>query len=234
MLLLSFFDTGITEVPEALAPRGRAEYYYIGLILFASFSMLAMVRRSNSRFFSVLIQLFLTATNLEQRLKDSMRLGSFASIVLVINYLVIFSVCFYFTLGYLNWFGGWVNLIISIVIPIILFVIQIVPVFFISGITDSGIPVVSVTANTLIGLQLGGIFLSLIALIWSLNPEFAPMTLIAFVSVISVIQFSRLFKNSFAVLSSGVSWYYIVLYFCTLEILPLFVAYYYVKLNFMN
>jgi len=45
--------------------------------------------------------------------------------------------------------------------------------------------------------------------------------------------FTRLLKNSLAVLTAGVPWYYLILYFCTLEILPLFVAYYYLLRNFL-
>jgi len=41
----------------------------------------------------------------------------------------------------------------------------------------------------------------------------------------------RVIKNSIVVIGAGVSWYYIILYFCTLEILPLFVAYHYVEMN---
>lgn len=36
----------------------------------------------------------------------------------------------------------------------------------------------------------------------------------------------RIVKSLIATLTMGVSWYYIILYFCTLEILPLFVTYY--------
>jgi hypothetical protein len=87
--------------------------------------------------------------------------------------------------------------------------------------------------NTLTLNQLVGIIFAILALFWIMNPEFNRILMIIFLLMVSVKYIIRGLKNSIVVLINGVSWYYIILYFCTLEILPLFVVCYYVKKNFL-
>jgi hypothetical protein len=101
-------------------------------------------------------------------------------------------------------------------------------------ISGTNFPIVSFSANTLIGLQLNGLIYTLIALIWILNPQWSFELMMLFTVLLLLFAISRLIKNSYLVLTEGVAWYYIILYFCTLEILPLFVAFNYIRMNFLN
>jgi hypothetical protein len=204
----------------------------MGMIIFLSFVLLALVRKENHRFIQVLFQLLNTGGNLDLRLKETMRPGSLISVLLMINYLLMFAVCCYLGLTYVGVVENQWQVMLAATIPLLIFVIQFVPPFMVSAFTGASLPLNTLIANTFVGSQLGGMVLLLLALIWSLNPVLSPQAILLFVALFLLIQLSRLFKNSVLLLSNGVSWYYIVLYFCTLEILPLFVAYYYVSLNF--
>jgi hypothetical protein len=80
----------------------------------------------------------------------------------------------------------------------------------------------------LVGAQFLGLLYFMLSLMWVLNSFdqniFINIVLWAFI-IESVL---RLFKSISVVYLQGVSFYYIILYFCTLEILPLIVAYYFI------
>lgn len=234
MILETFFSTGFVEIPEALSRKADGYLFYVGVIIFISFLILSLVKRSNQRAFVVLFQLFFNSSSLEQKMKESLKLTSFASIFLLINYLIIFSICTFLLLDHIQILPFWLNGLISLSIPMILVVVQVGFAFMVNWITGANLPMASIIGNTLIVLELSGVLLSVLALIWILNPESSLYLIFAFISIVAITQLFRVLKNSYTVLSCGVGWYYILLYFCTLEILPLFVAYYYVQLNFLK
>ena len=180
----------------------------------------------------MLMQLITYGGNLDQRLKESIRPGSTVSILLNLNYLLVFALCCYLSLSFLGAFDESIMVLLSVALPIVLMAIQSLPVFLAKAVTGVSIPVNTIIANNFIGGQISGIVMLILAMIWSLNPAVGGPAIVLFVILIGATQLLRLFKNSLVLLGVGVRWYYILLYFCTLEILPLFVAYYYVTLNF--
>lgn len=73
-------------------------------------------------------------------------------------------------------------------------------------------------------LNFGGIFLLILALIWSLNPDLTLILswiLIAFLVIFYII---RIFKGLNITFRQKISWYYLILYLCTVEILPVLVV----------
>ena len=209
-------------------------YYIIGVLLFVSFVFLALIKRSNDRVYSSLLRIFVETVAFDQRLKEVMRLSSFPSIILLINYLLTFSICVFLFLQNFSLFSMSMNFWMAILIPLAVLLLQIVPVAIVALLSGEKLPLSTISANSMVGFQLGGILLSILAVVWVFNPQWNFAVAITLVVILGIIQISRLLKNSYLVLTTGVSWYYILLYLCTLEILPLFVAYYYVKLNFMN
>lgn len=234
MFLQVFFNTGQVEIPEMLSVKDGGYLFFLGGLIFLSFLVLALVKRSNQRVFIVLFQLFFNSSSLEQKMKDSLKFTSFASIFLLINYLMTFTICIFLLLNYSQIFPEWLNIWISVAIPITTLIIQVVFVLTINWLTGASLPLGPIIGNTLIVFELSGVFLSILSLSWILNNELSYYLIIAFIGIVSITQIFRILKNSLAVLNNGVGWYYILLYFCTLEILPLFVAFYYVKVNFLK
>ena len=232
MIMQAFFETGINSIPEFLEPRERSKFYLMGFLLFASFVLIAFAKKENGRFPQMLMQLITYGGNLDQRLKESIRPGSTVSILLNLNYLLVFALCCYLSLSFLGAFDESIMVLLSVALPIVLMAIQSLPVFLAKAVTGVSIPVNTIIANNFIGGQISGIVMLILAMIWSLNPAVGGPAIVLFVILIGATQLLRLFKNSLVLLGVGVRWYYILLYFCTLEILPLFVAYYYVTLNF--
>jgi hypothetical protein len=234
LLFFHFFDSSAVDIPMTLTSKENGSHFYLGILLFVSFLVLAFVRTSNNKAIISLGTLFLTATNVDQRLKESMRLSSFSSIGLLLNYFLVSFVCNMLLFETIGLFSATTNLWLSILIPFSLFVIQFIPIYLFLLISGTNFPIVSFSANTLIGLQLNGLIYTLIALVWILNPQWSFELMMIFTVLLFLFALSRLIKNSYLVLTEGVAWYYIILYFCTLEILPLFVAFNYIRMNFLN
>lgn len=77
-------------------------------------------------------------------------------------------------------------------------------------------------ANTILILVISGLFLAPLSLGASLSIGAVPQGIwISGLVVFSALYLLRLFRGSMAVLQHGVQFYYIILYLCALEILPL-------------
>ncbi|MDP4866499.1 MAG: DUF4271 domain-containing protein [Crocinitomicaceae bacterium] len=234
LLFFHFFDSSSVDIPMTLTSKENGSHFYLGILLFVAFLVLAFVRTSNNKAIISLGVLFLTATNVDQRLKETMRLSSFSSIGLLLNYFLVSFVCNMLLFESIGLFSAVTNLWLSLLIPVSLFVIQFIPIYVFLFISGTNFPIVSFSANTLIGLQLNGLIYTLIALVWILNPQWSFALMMLFTVLLFLFAVARIIKNSYLVLTEGVAWYYIILYFCTLEILPLFVAVNYIRMNFLN
>lgn len=234
LLFFHFFDSSSVDIPMTLTSKENGSHFYLGILLFVAFLVLAFVRTSNNKAIISLGVLFLTATNVDQRLKETMRLSSFSSIGLLLNYFLVSFVCNMLLFESIGLFSAVTNLWLSLLIPVTLFVIQFIPIYVFLFISGTNFPIVSFSANTLIGLQLNGLIYTLIALVWILNPQWSFVLMMLFTVLLFLFAVARIIKNSYLVLTEGVAWYYIILYFCTLEILPLFVAVNYIRMNFLN
>jgi hypothetical protein len=157
---------------------------------------------------------------------------SFSAILLILNYFVCFSVCLFLFFSRilsldLVWAIG-----LSILIPVALFVLDTLSIILVGAITGESKKLYSSIITTLSLNQFFGLFLSLFSLLWIMNPEFNTVYVVIFGLLLVLQYFMRVLKNTIAILINGVPWYYLILYFCTLEILPLYSAYYYLAVNF--
>lgn len=232
-MLFHFFDGSYGIVPEALEPRARTFSLIMMAILATSFLLVVLSRIRNNKAISTVIAAFFKNTTIEQHMKENMRLESISSLVLIFNYFLSFSLCLFIFFNRLVLMDGYWATISSLIIPLVLFILETMGLVAVGILTGELKKLSGAIIATLTGNQFIGLALSLLSLIWIMNPEFNKVCFAIFVSIICLKYLTRLLKNSITVLQNGVPWYYIILYFCTLEILPLFVAYYYVLKNFL-
>jgi hypothetical protein len=69
--------------------------------------------------------------------------------------------------------------------------------------------------------QFIGLVLFLTNLIWVLNPAFSTILIYIFLLSFVLLSIQRILRSAFFLLIHGVEWYYILLYLCTLEIMPI-------------
>jgi hypothetical protein len=229
-----FFGGQLQEIPEHLDYRAQTYTLLLIGILSVSFAVIAVSRLSNNRSIGTVVSVFFRNTSVDQVLKENMRLNSLSSILLIINYFISFSLCIFIVFNRIVLIEVLWSVVFAFSIPIVWFVLEIVGLLSIGWITGENKKLETSVINTLTGSQFSGLILTLIALFWIMNPDLNRIFLALFIAALCLKFFTRLLKNSVAVLSSGVPWYYLILYFCTLEILPLFIAYYYVLKNFLE
>lgn len=234
MLLIQFFNGETKNVPDTL--MFRAETYtmlLIGIVALA-FTFLALSRMSNGRSIQTVLGVFFKGASTEQILKENMRLNSFSSILLFFNFLICVSLCLFILFNRVLLVSGYLSFIFSLGISLVIFFLETIGLYLVGWITGEQKNLNNTIIHTLTGYQFTGLLLAVLSLFWIMNPEYNRIFLGLFISIMCLKIVTRLLKNSVSVLSSGVSWYYLILYFCTLEILPLFVAYYYVSKNFLK
>lgn len=181
--------------------------------------------------FEALATSVIKVQGVQSYLRESFPLQRRASWLLIANYLISFGLVLFlakefspFKLNY-EW---WVNLLI----PAALLAWAIISMLFVGILTGERQIFIEPLAMKIVGAQMLGIFYFVLALISTLYALDQTLFLQIVVGAFLIESLVRIFKSVVVVMAQGVSWYYIILYFCTLEILPLFVAYYVILKGF--
>ena len=232
LFALQFFNGVSQEVPIMLEPKQETYTMYLIAFLSLSFFMVAISRIGNTRSIATVLAVSFKSNGVDQILKENMRLSSFSSVMLLLNYFIGFGLCLFISVHRIYFLDNQLSFIFSVSVPFMLFFLEFFSPLIVGVLTGEQKKITVSTINTITGDQLFGLIFSLLALFWIMNPVFNAWFFWFFISLICLKYLIRLFKSSYVVLTSGVSWYYLILYFCTLEILPLFVVYNYVIKNF--
>lgn len=236
MLNISHQIIGYTpnvSIPSQLIEREINITNLLIPIIILSFSLITLAKYRNTRIIIILSKLFLSSKNIEFVIKEELRINSVSSVALVINYVIVLNTCLFLSLYHFYHLTSITSILISSITSIGFIAFQIIGLWvvgFISGETKS---VKTPITETIILYETFGIILFFIALCWMLNPQHSILFLKLFLGVILLEIIVRFTKCILAVLRRGVVWYYIILYLCTLEILPLIVVYFYYKSYFM-
>ena len=198
-----------------------------------SFSLITIAKYRNSRVFAILSRLFLSSKNLENTLKEELRLTSVSSVVLILNYFLVLNLCLLLSFYYYFSVKFYPALSYAILSSFFFIGIQILGLWLTGIISGERKTITTPINETLILFETSGFLLFFIALCWTLNPEYSALFFKVFVVILLVEIITRFLKCSLVVLNRGVSWYYIILYLCTLEILPMMVVLLYIDKSFI-
>lgn len=219
----------LTDTTQAFTPKLATEPVggtWIHALLFVSFTMLVILRVFDFRRLLLLFQGFVRASSVSQTYREESALTSRVSVFLLLNFLLLGGLFIWQTLGVL--FGNypepsavlWISLAI-----LCMYVIKIVGVRilgFIFEMQDAAQEYIYniVLFNKMIGLVLFPITLCL-AYARQLPPGWLVAIGLSFWGLVLAYRFVRLSWIGLSV--RGVSFLYIILYLCTLEILPIVV-----------
>lgn len=223
----------VTQIPEALTLRDTSFSFVIGTTLFVAVVLLAMARAAQSNIYASMAIGLVKIRGVRGFVRDTMPFNGRASILLILNYWISFGLIVYL-LG--EYFGvvGVEHWTLAAVVPIALLFFHLgsmVLTGWVLGERDVFRPLFMMK---LLGAQFLGIAFFFCALIWVLRPEFTDITLQIVFWIFCAESAFRILKGFSVVLGMGVSWYYLILYFCTLEILPLLIVYHYLPVNLMD
>ena len=234
-LIQQIFSEGtLLDVPSELMLRENNLSHKVIPLVLVSFLMITFAKFQNNSIFNSLFKLLFANSNFDQVFKEEIKLSSSSSVALIINYFFIISTCVFLSIQATTNISFSHSIGFSLAIPAGVFLLQLASLWLIGLITKEMKLIVSPLLETFVIIEFVGFVLFFLALVWVLNPQFSNYFLSAFAFLLAFGFVLRFFKSLLSVLRKGVPLYYIILYFCTLEILPLFIAYYYVTKNFSN
>lgn len=223
-----------------LDPILRTEGWILGFMLFVAFLLLALAKRLEPQIMGMTIRSFFTLGTPESLQKFEVRFNSTGFILLGFHCFISLLVCLTLFIQNTNiiseqnmfvlkdGFSGFKLSITALLINFLLIVYNFIGLFIMSLLTGERGLIRIFTTQSWVNLLFFGIVFFLLGVVWLLNPSVEDNLFYIFIYVLIAFFSFRFVKVLIASLSEGVTWYYIILYLCTLEILPLVVLYYYV------
>ena len=234
MISLQFYlqsFTSLSVIPESLTERPQSIDWLIVSLLFTSFILVALVRLMQSNIFGSLLVANAKFKGVQAYLKETVPLAYRTTGLLVFNYLVSFSALLYLLVRDYGLEPS-ANWVLIVFVPFIWFTWTLITMYFSQWITGESDVFQEPIIHKLIAVQLKGLTFFTLAVLWLLNGDFKEYFVWAAVGLLVFDFLFRIMKASVSSLRKGVPWYYIILYFCTLEILPLMVVYISVSQDF--
>lgn len=213
-----------------LLPRENSQpIFYFGVLLM-SLTLIAVARFTTVDIFrSVFIGQF-RSVSVYTFLKDTPPLNRSGSILLLINYFITVPLMTHFILMEMG-FDFVRSIWVSPLLVFGWFILNNISFLLISAITGEFRAFRSPFLFRLLEIEFMGILTALFVLVYLVNPGSHELIYSIFFWTLLSLFLLRLIKSVFVALRLGIAWYYIILYLCTLEILPLVVGFYWFKQN---
>lgn len=230
MILANNFLINLNIIPNELTLREDSSVFFISGGVFVCFLLMSFAKLSKPDIYYTLLISFSKFQGLSNFIKESHPMNGRGGLLLIANYLLSFSLILFILLNLQGIELNNENIIIGLT-PIAVLVWSLGSMQIVGIITGERHLMVEPLQLKLIGAQLVGIIYFILALVWMLSS--VDETLFATIAIWTffVESIIRILKSIIIVYSKGVSWYYLILYFCTLEIIPLIVIYYVLTRN---
>lgn len=219
------FETGFSIVgeknvlPSALSLRSEHITIIATILLFVSTTFIALARVNSRNFVFTLAKAIFKNKQVDKIVHEEYPLNNLSSILLLANYLISSAALLFLCLPYkysmqteVFW---WL-----LPIPFLVFFLPWISLHIVSLLVGDASFVSESKKNTILLTHFLGLFYSLILLFWTFNMPWRDYFIIAFLSVTILSWLFRFFRGFLFAIRKGASWYYIILYFCTLEIIP--------------
>lgn len=238
--LFSVVDKEVKDVPLHLESVLRTEGWILGFMLFVAFLLLALAKRLEPQIMGMTIRSFFTLGTPESLQKFEVRFNSTGFILLGFHCFISLLVCLILFIQNMNLMNGQNRFVqdnelvefqlpvLALLINFLLIVYNFIGLFITSFFTGERSLIRIFTTQSWVNFLFFGIIFFLLGVVWLLNPSISNELFYLFIYVLIAFFAFRFIKMLIASLSEGVKWYYIILYLCTLEILPLVVLYHYV------
>lgn len=223
----------LAVVPDQLERNSPSGNTLLGLALVFCFILIALAQWLNFGVLGRLGSFLLTSGSIEDAQKSEIRPFSLEAIILFLNFVLALSVNIALALHYFTGESSSLFLLAGFGVCAFILLLQL-GFTGVSGWITGEFPLFAIVIRqSYFEYVWLGIPLFLLAAIWMLNPQLAHLFFPILLILIFAAQLYRIIRAALVVFFTGAPLYYIILYLCTLEILPLFAAYYYVSENFM-
>lgn len=223
-----FFDTNssIISIPFELGIRNQNNMWISTVGLIISVTFLAFSRFGSSNYIYVFYKLLSKNNSINKIIQDEFSLSSIGSVLLILNYIVSFSSLIYLTFyNQIDFFSARVLLLFFIPMYLLLW-----PLFWFWSfgfLVDNHEVFSENKKNIIVISQFKGIIFTLMLLFWTFNQKWSSCFIYCFMLVLFFAWVYKLLRGIIFSIQHNISWYYIILYFCTLELIPFFFIYTY-------
>lgn len=212
------------ELPQHLTLRTTSESGVVLALFVACILLVAVARFREKQVFLYLFQAVFFLRPLDDLSKDEYKVRSATSLLFILQFLVITAGSVYWSFFRVEPLSNWNHLLIPLFVPGIYFLYQLIvsnlAVRF-SG--NSGI-LQEFNYFTLVLTQLFGLLLLLELFVSYFQRDFVFKSVWMMAITYLTYLLLRFLRGFWIVSKQGVPWYYIILYFWTLEILPLLIV----------
>ncbi len=222
-----FGNNSSSNIPLELSSRNN-EVMWIALSgLIVSVILLALSRFGSSNYIGIFSRILLKNNSINKVVQEEFTLSSPGSILLIFNYIISSTTLLY--LAYLHYFiHDDLKLFYFLpIIPIYFFLWPLLCFNFLSFITNEKAAFSENKKNVIVLSQIMGVLFSIILLLWAFNLKWSIYFIYSFIFLICFFWLYKFLRGIIFSFQHNISWYYIILYFCTLEILPIISIYLY-------
>lgn len=216
---------------ELTARYGSSEWI-MGVFLFCGLVCIAIANYLQSNIYSSLFIANMKFQGISSFVRSALPLDKIGAFLLYINYWIAGSVIMYLLLGESSLTINANERFLILFTPVLFLFWHVITLVGTGLLTGEFNSLKELIVVKLVSTQLLGILFFVVALIWALNGRFAPIILEVLIWLMIIESVFRWIKSILLISRQGVVWYYIILYFCTLEILPIYVIYYVFRMNF--
>ncbi len=188
--------------------------------LLISLILVVTAKAVNTHSYSVVMRIFFFPRKSETQIREGWPLLGSPAWLLAMNFVITFAHSIYLIIGR-HQTESLGSVLLSLGISFGFFGLAFIAMFLVAFLTGVRSIYQVPLQTTWVLPQFVGIVFFLLNLIWVLNPEFSVYLEWALMAVFFVLSFKRIIRSSVYLLRKGIEWYYILLYLCTLEILPL-------------
>jgi hypothetical protein len=219
---MNFFGSPPTEwVDIELVPKQSLFGAYSFFFLLLSLFLVVLAKNANTKSFEIVFQLFFKPRKTDIRIKESWPVFGRASWFLAINFFITLAHSLYLLLQNQGVKESFSLIFISLGIAASFFFLAFISMFLIRLLAGMKKAYQTPMQLTWVLPQFVGLLLFIVNLIWVLNPIFSSQLIFLFLLFFALLSVQRVLRSTYFLLTNGVEWYYILLYFCTLEIMPL-------------
>ena len=220
LFILLGFNSNAVEMELIKRPDGMSTIVMIAIsIALLAISSVKIIK--NGHYLLMVKGYF--GNNLIQIQRDWLKILGLPGFLLLLNFIIV-SVCFIFILEIYsggNFYLQWIFLLA----PLLHFGINLSSVLFAGQISAESARLREVGAMIILTSQILGVLLFPLLLIAVLREDWVNHIVWIVALLFIAMHTYRILKSSWVALKNKIPLYYIILYFCTLEILPLWVIY---------
>ena len=217
------------DIKLSLLWRQEPPYQWAIYSLLATFILITIARVNNPLFITSLTRSLHKNRNVQKIVFEELPLSRITNFCLITTFLISFSIISSFLISEIFQVYGWLNWIVAFSLPLYILLAPQLNLTLVEFITGESNFSKEIKLTNRILCEFLGLFGVLFLLIWIFNQHthwfVSHLTLYLFV----VTYIYRIFRGFVFAFSKGLPWYYIILYFCTFELLPLYIVYYYLS-----